>query len=362
MAEPADKPCKDFFSATGIAVGYDGLQLLENVSFSLQRGEIGCLLGRSGSGKSTLLRSIAGFETPLAGEYHLGERCLYRPGRAVAPARRNIGMVFQEHSLFPHLNALQNIAFGLHALPKREARERASHWLAQVGLGGRERAMPHELSGGEQQRVALARALAPQPALVLLDEPFSGLDLDLREKLGREVREIFRANNTTSLMVTHDQHEAFAIADRVGVLHGGELAQWDVAYRIYHQPQDQHVAQFVGQSRFLRGEIVGQGRVSTVIGSFDIDHAYLQQYRFTEGDTVQVLLRPDDILHDDQSALQAEVKARYFRGAQFLYTLTLANGEDLLVLVPSHHDHAIGELIGIRLEIDHVVVFPAGMR
>ncbi|NNC55096.1 MAG: ABC transporter ATP-binding protein, partial [Pseudomonadales bacterium] len=233
------------------------------------------------------------------------------------------------------------------------------HWLAQVGLAGRERAMPHQLSGGEQQRVALARALAPQPALVLLDEPFASLDLDLREKLGRDVRAIFKANNTTALLVTHDQHEAFAIADYVGVLHQGRLAQWDAAYRIYHQPRNQSVANFVGKSRFLRGEVIAGARVATAIGSFDIDSAYLQQYNFAAGDVVQVLLRPDDILHDDDSAMQAVVAARHFRGAQFLYTLELANGEQLLALVPSHHDHAIGESIGIRLEIDHVVVFPS---
>ncbi|NNL11008.1 MAG: ABC transporter ATP-binding protein, partial [Pseudomonadales bacterium] len=338
---PENEQDDAFFRASGIAVGYNGRPVLAGINLVLARGEIGCLLGPSGCGKSTLLRSIAGFETPQDGEFFLGERCLYRHGAELPPEQRNVGMVFQEHSLFPHLDALRNILFGLHRLPSGEARERAMHWLAQVGLVGRERAMPHELSGGEQQRVALARALAPEPALMLLDEPFASLDLDLREKLGRDVRALFKANNTTALLVTHDQQEAFAIADKVGVLQQGELAQWDEAYRIYHQPRNQSVANFVGKSRFLRGEVVDEARVRTIIGSFDIDSAYQRQYNFSVGDKVQVLLRPDDVLHDDHSVLQARVVARLFRGAQFLYTLEMENGEQLLALVPSHHDHAI---------------------
>ena len=348
-----------YCSLQDIAVGFDAAPLISGVSLQLEKGEIGCLLGPSGCGKSTLLRAIAGFEPTLGGAIYLGGKQLNRAGREIPAERRHIGMVFQDYSLFPHLDALQNVQFGLHKLPAGKARERARQCLRDVGLGQRERAMPHQLSGGEQQRVALARALAPQPDLLLLDEPFSSLDLDLREKLGREMRAVFKASNTTALMVTHDQYEAFAMADKIGVIYNNRLEQWDDAYHVYHQPVSQSVADFVGQGVFLRGVVTNGARVNTVLGEFSIGDSYVQDHAYVADDIVQVLLRPDDIIHDDASTMQARVKSRYFRGAEFLYTLALSGGEELLVMVPSHHDHAIGEDIGIRLEIDHVVVFPS---
>ena len=349
---------KNYFSVEQLSVGYESRILLADVNFQLSKGSIGCLLGPSGCGKSTLLRAIAGFEQSLQGRIYLDDHWLNRPGRTVAAEHRNIGMVFQDYSLFPHLSALENVRFGLYGLSRPNAIAKARHWLGQVGLANKEKAMPHELSGGEQQRVALARALAPEPELVLLDEPFSSLDLEFREKLSREVRELFKASNTTALMVTHDQHEAFAMADYIGVINNNRLEQWDDAYHVYHQPVNQSVADFVGQGVFLKGEIVADDAVKTALGELSIGEDYLQASVFSLGDIVQVLMRPDDIIHDDASAMQARVVARYFRGADFIYTLAIPGGEEVLALVPSHHDHAIGENIGICLEIDHVVVFP----
>ena len=264
-------------------------------------------------------------------------------------------MVFQDYALFPHLSVTRNVAFGLSRLPAREAQARTAAMLDLVGLAAVADVYPHELSGGQQQRVALARALAPAPDLLLLDEPFSNLDVDLRERISVEVRAILKAAGTTAILVTHDQHEAFAIADEIGVMKDGAIEQWDTAYNLYHRPRTRFVADFVGQGVFLRGLAREHGRMSTELGEL----AGEWPIEVPAGGAVDLLVRPDDIIHDDASPWQAEVAAKAFRGAEFLYTLKLASGTRLLSLVPSHHNHAIGEKIGIRLEIDHVVAFPA---
>jgi iron(III) transport system ATP-binding protein len=264
-------------------------------------------------------------------------------------------MVFQDFALFPHLTVARNVAFGLRKLGPDAAQKRVDEMLELVGLRAAADAFPHELSGGQQQRIALARALAPNPDLLLLDEPFSSLDVDLRERLTLEVRGILKAAGTTAILVTHDQHEAFALADEIGVMNGGTIEQWDSAYRLYHQPHTRFVADFVGQGVFLRGVAIGRGRLLTELGELASDNPL----SMAEGAAVDLLLRPDDIVHDDASPWQAEVAAKAFRGADFLYTLALASGTRVLSLVPSHHDHAIGERIGIRLSIDHVIAFPA---
>jgi iron(III) transport system ATP-binding protein len=230
-----------------------------------------------------------------------------------------------------------------------------------TGLTSQARKYPHELSGGQQQRVALARSLAPRPRLLLLDEPFSNLDIDLRERLAGEVRDILKELGTTAVLVTHDQHEAFAIADSVGVMRAGQIVQWDSAYNLYHKPVDRFVADFIGQGVFMRGAVRPESaQVNIELGTLPLWQG--MQSRPAEGmasEEVDVLLRADDVLHDDASPLQAEVVRKAFRGAQFLYTLRMPSGDCVLALVPSHHDHAIGEKIGIRLAADHVVTFPA---
>jgi iron(III) transport system ATP-binding protein len=187
---------------------------------------------------------------------------------------------------------------------------------------------------------------------MLLDEPFSNLDVDLRERLAVEVRDILRAEGTTAILVTHDQHEAFTLADQIGVMHEGRIQQWDSAYNLYHRPVNRFVADFVGQGVFLPGMVVGPNRIRIELGT-------LGGRGDAEPDqVVQVLLRPDDVVHDDASPMKAEVVAKAFRGAEFMYTLRLPSGANVLSLVPSHHNHAVGELIGIRLDVDHVVAFP----
>jgi iron(III) transport system ATP-binding protein len=319
----------------------------------VEAGRIGCLLGPSGSGKSTALRCIAGFERPDAGEVLAGGERLSGPGVWVPPERRRIGMVFQDFALFPHLDALANVAFGLRDRDPRMRRRRARELLELVGLGAEAGRYPHELSGGQQQRVALARALAPRPRLVLLDEPFSNLDADVRTDLAQAVRTALLAEGATALLVTHDQREAFAIADDIGVMRAGRLEQWDAPWKLYHSPRTRFVADFVGEGTFIPGTVVGPGRVSTELGVIEGQLMRDQP----PGTLVDLLLRPDDVIHDDASELQAEVVERAFRGAQFRYTLKLPSGATALSFVPSHHDHAIGERIGIRLDAQHLVGF-----
>jgi len=339
-----------------LAHAYADHTVVDGLSLHLAAGTIGCLLGPSGCGKTTVLRCIAGFERPDGGLIRLGGDALSGPGLHVPTEQRRIGMVFQNYALFPHLTVAENIAFGLHAMPSAARARRVDELLVLVGLPSQTTRYPHELSGGQQQRVALARALAPRPRLLLLDEPFSSLDVDLRERLAAEVGAILRAEGTTAILVTHDQHEAFAMADEIGVMQHGRIQQWDTPYNLYHRPLNRFVADFVGQGAFVPGQVLAGGAIRIELGV--LRHAALNAAMgWNSGDTVSVLLRPDDIVHDDASVVTAEVVAKAFRGAEFLYTLRLGSGQEVLSLVPSHHDHAMGERIGIRLDVDHVVAF-----
>lgn len=332
---------------------YGEREVVRGLSLTLEQGEIGCLLGSSGCGKTTVLRCIAGFETISSGIIRVEDTTLAGPGIHIPAERRHIGMVFQDYALFPHLTLADNISFGMHGASAADKAARVDEMLALIGLPGRGRSFPHELSGGQQQRVALARALAPRPRLLLLDEPFSNLDVELRERLSQEVRRILKETGTTAILVTHDQHEAFAVADKIGVMKSGVIEQWDVPYKLYHEPTTRYVADFIGQGAFLPGEAMGSHAIEIELGALQS----LKPLDHTSTAPMQVLLRPDDVVHDDASPMTAEVVNRIFRGADFLYTLRLPSGREILSLVPSHHDHAIGQHIGIRLDADHVVTF-----
>ncbi|GBG02985.1 iron ABC transporter ATP-binding protein [Azospira sp. I13] len=338
---------------------YGDHTVVNGIAFHIEAGVIACLLGPSGCGKTTLLRCIAGFEDIAAGTIHLDGEQVSEAGFKRPPEQRRIGMVFQDYALFPHLTVADNIAFGLRT-KGGERQQRVAAMLDLVGLAGQGEKYPHELSGGQQQRVALARALAPAPRLVLLDEPFSNLDVDLRERLSLEVREILKKAGTTAILVTHDQHEAFAMADEIGVMHEGRIQQWDTPYNLYHQPANRFVADFVGQGVFLPGTVLAGNRVKMELGVLESGvpvECSAGCGICGKGCGVDILLRPDDVVHDDQSPLQAAVEHKAFRGADILYTLRLASGARVLSLVPSHHNHALGEKIGIRLDVDHVVAF-----
>jgi iron(III) transport system ATP-binding protein len=350
-----------FLEVCDLSVHYPGrpTAAVESVSLGLPAGGIGVLIGPSGCGKTTLLRAIAGLEKADAGRIGLGGEWVSQIGQHVAPESRRIGMVFQDYALFPHLDVSGNIAFGLQNLKPKERNARVAEVLSLVGLEQAGHLFAHQLSGGQQQRVALARALAPKPRLLLLDEPFSNLDVELRERLAHELRGILKAAGATALFVTHDQLEAFAIGDVIGVMHEGRLHQWDEAYSLYHRPATRFVADFIGHGVFTPAtlhEVDGQIAVDTPVGRLS-DVAECPLPGAFEGGQCDVLLRADDIVHDDDAPVKAEIIRKAFRGSEFLYTLRLASGHTVMAHVPSHHDHTLGEWIGIRAQVDHVVTF-----
>ena len=353
-----------FLEVSQLDVRYAGRAqaAVQGVSLGLHAGDIGVLIGPSGCGKTTLLRAVAGLEPVSGGEIRLTKEVVGSATRSVPPEQRRIGMVFQDYALFPHLSVGRNVAFGIHQLPRAQQAARVAEVLELVGLEGSENRYPHELSGGQQQRVALARALAPRPQLMLLDEPFSNLDVDLRERLAHEVRGILKAAGATALFVTHDQFEAFAIGDVIGVMHEGHLHQWDDAYTLYHRPATRFVADFIGHGVFAPATLVQRGSnvvAQTPLGDLT-DLAECPLPSSYPGGECDVLLRADDIVHDDQAPVQAQIVRKAFRGSEFLYTLQLGSGLQVMAHVPSHHDHAVGEWIGIKAQVDHVVTFARG--
>ena len=341
-------------SVDKISVAYDQNQVVNEVSFTLEKGEIGCLLGPSGCGKTTILRAIAGFESLKHGSINLCDVIISDAKFTMAPEKRNIGMVFQDFALFPHLNIADNIAFGIRHLSKKDKKERVTQLLKLINLESYGKRYPHELSGGQQQRIALARGLAPKPDLILMDEPFSSMDTELREELAREVRIILKHENITAILVTHDQNEAFAMADNIGVINAGKLLQWDDGYELYHEPKSLVVADFIGQGVFIDGVMLEDNQIKTSIAVFEGNHIPKE---VSVGSKVKVLVRPDDIIHDDCSPRKAKILSRVFRGANNMYTLEMEDGTQLLSLVHSHHNHEVGEELGIVMEFEHLVVF-----
>lgn len=337
-----------------VSVALEGASILEQVSLSLDTGDIGCLLGPSGCGKTTLLRTIAGFEAPSAGEVWIGGWCVDSTQGHTPVEQREVGMVFQDYALFPHLSVNENIAFGLRSMKRGQRQQRIGELARMLEIEPLLRAYPHQLSGGQQQRVAIARAMAPRPRILLLDEPFASLDVELREQLAREIRLVLKEDGITAILVTHNQYEAFAMADEIGVMRSGQIIQWSTAFDLYHEPATAYVADFVGEGVFLTGTVSDARSVSTELGVLRGD----QLHGYESGTRVSVLIRPDDVIHDDDSPFTARVVEKVFRGAEFLYTLALESGAQILSLVPSHHAHANDTAIGIRVEMDHLVIFP----
>ena len=350
-----------FLQIDQVEVRYPGAAraAVQGASLALNAGDIGVLIGPSGCGKTTLLRAVAGLEHVSSGEIRLASELVSSARVDVPPEQRRIGMVFQDYALFPHLDVARNVGFGLRHLNAADRASRVAQVLALVDLAGSEKRFPHELSGGQQQRVALARAMAPSPRLLLLDEPFSNLDVDLRERLAHELRGILKAAGATALFVTHDQLEAFAIGDQIGVMHDGRLHQWDDAYSLYHRPATRFVADFIGHGVFVPARIVHRGggaQVETPLGVLgNLTDCPLPD-AYPDGHC-DLLLRADDIVHDDNAPTKAQIVRKAFRGSEFLYTLKLTSGETVMAHVPSHHNHRVGEWIGIRPEVDHVVTF-----
>ena len=305
---------------------YDGeTTALYDLNLSVSKGEILAVLGPSGCGKTTSLRLIAGFIRPDEGEIRIGGELVAGKGRFVPPEKRGVGMVFQEHALFPHLTARENVSFGL---DKKTPAQQVDYLLKLVGLDHLAARYPHELSGGERQRVALARALATRPVLILLDEPFSNLDADRRMRIREEVRAILKTTGSTAVFVTHDQEEAMYMGDRLAVLNKGRLEQIGAPEEIFHTPKTRFVAEFMGNTDFLPGKIVADG-IETELGVLP------QRMALPVGAEIELALRFDDVDFRLDEKSSSMVLARHFKGAYNIYRLRLPSGR-LLHAMKSH--------------------------
>ena len=363
MAQPVERHSAPASPSAGFSTGrtpsltirnlskrFGATPVVQDVSLDVLPGELISLLGPSGCGKTTTLRLVAGFERPDQGSIRVDGVVVEEDRTHVAPERRRVGMVFQEYALFPHLSVAQNVAFGL--TKGRDRAVRVAEMLALVGLEGAGERFPGDLSGGQQQRVAVARALAPRPAIILLDEPFSNLDQSLRVQLREEIRRILRAANATAVLVTHDQEEALSISDRVGVMLDGRLRQVAVPEELHHHPADREVAAFVGDAQFLPGSASGP-TVSTALGT-------LRLHRPASG-PVEVLIRPELIrIERGEPAgdtVQGTVVGRQFHGRDQIVSIAVGDGTVLSVRASSYVRLTAGATVDLTVR-DDVVAFP----
>jgi iron(III) transport system ATP-binding protein len=328
---------------SGLHAAYGGTRVLHDVGLELDEGRIACLVGPSGCGKTTLLRCIAGFEAPTAGQVELAGRVVSDGRTSLPPDQRRVGVVFQDYALFPHLSVRGNVGFGLARRPKAEARRRVDELLAAVDLTSLAERFPHELSGGQQQRVALARALAPEPALLLLDEPFSNLDAELSRRLLLELRRVLVTLGITVVMVTHDQDEAFDVADVMGVMQHGRLLQWGEPRRLYERPESRMVAECLGPCALLPTWPAPGGGLESELGPVPTGG------RDASGSPC-VMLRPDDVELSDDGPANAEIVRVSFRGTHVVYTARLASGREVPCFVPLRAAavRVVGERVRLR--------------
>lgn len=337
---------------------------VENVNLSLRQGEICGLLGPSGCGKTTLLRMIAGFELPQNGKITLGGVVVSAAGRWMAPEKRDIGMVFQDYALFPHLTVEKNIGFGLHKTrqsPSEPLHKRVAEVLALVGLSGYQKRYPHELSGGQQQRVALARALAPQPKIVLLDEPLSNLDVQVRLRLRQELRDILKTANTSAIFVTHDQEEALSICDKVAVMRGGKVEQWGTPEEIYLEPASRFVAEFVTQANFIPAKRKGSVW-ETELGCFAIDSEQMMALDADQPEhleQVELMVRQEDFIIKPDHQGTAVIRDRQFLGREHHYSLRVPSGRELIARTRTRTALPVGMQVKVSVAEDAVRVFPS---
>ena len=339
MTDPALR-CVD------LTKSFNGSRAVSGLGLELVKGELLALLGPSGCGKTTTLRLIAGFEVPDSGSIEIAGQTVAGPGTYTPPEKRHIGMVFQDYALFPHLTVAENVAYGLPKGRRRDARVRMV--LSLVGLLDLQSRMPHELSGGEQQRVALARALVPDPAIVLLDEPFSNLDAKLRQQVREEVKEVLQLSGATALFVTHDQEEALYMGDRVAVLNQGRMEQLDTPQAVYQTPATYFVARFVGVADFL-AVTFRDGTLWTEAGPFNATAPESQ-----EG--LEVMVRPDDVTFRASEEGQGRIISRIYQGAFTLYRIILDSGNTVHSLRPHLEQHAVGTRVKVSLEPGHALL------
>jgi iron(III) transport system ATP-binding protein len=328
-----------------------GPAAVDALSLGVAQAEILALLGPSGCGKSTTLRLIIGFEAPDAGRIEIAGRVVADARRFVPPEARGIGMVFQDYALFPHLTVARNVAFGLRGVSARERERRTGRILELLDLEGLEARYPHELSGGQQQRVAVARALAPGHPMLLLDEPLSNLDADLRVQVRAELRRLLKRMGQTAIIVTHDQDEALEIADRIGILHQGRLEQLDSPESLYLRPATRFVARFLGGASFVPGTVQRDG-IDTALGRFR------NTGNLPQGMAVEVMLRPDEVSIVPDPDGHATITDRRFRGSAYVYTLSLNSRLDIRTSQPTTKLLPVGARVQVKTAPHHLVAFP----
>lgn len=328
-----------------LSVAFDDKTILNDISFQLKEGQIACLLGASGCGKTTILRCIAGFETLKQGSISINNQTVFDANLNIPAHRRQVGMVFQDYALFPHLTVAQNIAFGLRDLAHLKKNQRINEMLCLIDMQDYKNHYPHELSGGQQQRVALVRALAPKPSLILLDEPFSNLDTELRSSLSKEVRRLLKSQGVSAILVTHDQAEAFAMADVIGLISGGKLQQWDSPSQLYHQPKTEAVARFIGEGTLFDIQKIDGQDVFCRLGKISLPNSPTGK---------KILVRPHDVRpSQDPDAIAVSVIDRDFRSGYWLYTLRTKADDTLLMqisMAANHNSYEIGDSLAVIIK------------
>ena len=335
-----------------VKIKLDSKIVLDNVNLKINTGEIVSLMGSSASGKTSLIRSIAGFHNITSGVIRIDNQIVNDFNKCVDVAERNVGVIFQDLALFPHLTVRENILFGLHKEDTAQKQKRAQKLEELLNIENITDRYPNQISGGQQQRVAIARAIAPKPNILLLDEPFSALDYELKDNLMSDIMKLIKSEKITAILITHSAEEAFKMSDKIAFISNNTITQFANPYDIYHRPNSKEIANFFGISSYIKAKITDSSHISCVLGDF-VGIAD----RFKNGAEVDLLIRPDDIIHDDDSLFSARVTEKTFRGSDFLYELELRDGQRVFCYAPSHHNHQINEVIGIKLNLDHLVIF-----
>jgi iron(III) transport system ATP-binding protein len=341
-----------FLKIKNISFQYGELSVLDQLSLSIEHGTIACLLGPSGCGKSTLLRIIAGLEPIHKGSIAIDGTEVSLPKKVIPPFKRGVGIVFQDNALFGNMTVEKNILFGLEHLDYGKKQLQLESMLVAFGIEELRHRYPHQISQGQQQRVAIARSLAPQPRLLLMDEPFANLDQELKVALMEDLRHILKERSITALIVTHDQIDAFTLADKVGILYNKTLQQWDTPFNIYHQPKNKFIASFVGEGTFVQANAITSH--SLLIENQTVQ--FPDNHNCPNNQLVQLLLRPDDVIYDTSSTFKVLITKKAFRGDYYLLELKTETGNTLLSIVDSHLLVEVGSKIGVRFNIHNVVL------
>ena len=347
----------ELLSVESLACAYGQQTIVSDVSFGIKQGEIACLLGPSGCGKTTLLRGLAGFSPISAGVIRMAGEVISSATHSIPPEKRRMGMVFQDYALFPHLSVEDNIAFGLKEQKRSQRRAIVLSMLELVRLPDLSKRYPHELSGGQQQRVALARALASRPRLLLMDEPFSNLDTEMRKELSLEVRDIIKQQDIAAVVVTHDQEEAFVISDVLGILADGKLQQWGTPEALYYQPDSLQVARFVGEGELYEGSCLNERSVQTELGVLE----FAEPLGFQINDRLNLFIRPADLspIPVAEGHAVATVLSRDFMGEATRYRLKLDNGRVVTAVVRELLSYREGDRVSVQVAVHRPIVFPA---